>query len=109
MFCSKCGKAIEEGTAFCGYCGAPIGMMASHTESMQNKMSPKESAGKKHVIVFLTAVILLAAVTVSGVFLWRQANDTKEADSRVEESLWEIENLKGLIPRRRKVCGKSKI
>lgn len=39
MFCSKCGSEIAEGSAFCGKCGAPMGVQAGGTAPAGNAQS----------------------------------------------------------------------
>lgn len=36
MFCSKCGKEVAEGTAFCPFCGASLNSTSSMNSTMQN-------------------------------------------------------------------------
>lgn len=36
MFCSKCGKEIGEGVAFCQHCGNPVNAPVDATESIKN-------------------------------------------------------------------------
>ena len=42
MFCSKCGKEIEENSNFCNKCGNEINPIKKETESNLSDKPPKE-------------------------------------------------------------------
>ncbi len=59
MFCSKCGKEVQKGAAFCRNCGRPVGGAIQPTAATKKKKSPLPwiIAG----IVVIAAVILVVA------------------------------------------------
>lgn len=68
MFCSKCGKEINDGAAFCDKCGAKIGgsdnnSRSASSYSYSDEMSQDEKVAKTRVITnyFVYAVLVLAA------------------------------------------------
>lgn len=87
MFCSQCGKQIEDNSAFCLYCGAPQQMQQQQPMVQQSyiqqptvKPSPK-AAGKGLKIAFFC--VLGAAVIAFGVFAyfqWIIPNDKQELE-----------------------------
>lgn len=65
MFCSNCGKEIEEGEKFCGNCGKKIDMTKNtkKTNVKTNKKSMKEII-KNHKILDVTFVLLLIILII---------------------------------------------
>jgi len=41
MFCSQCGRKVQDGAKFCAGCGAPIGGQASTAESREIRTTPQ--------------------------------------------------------------------
>lgn len=41
MFCSQCGRKVQDGAKFCAGCGAPIGGQASTAESQRIRTTPQ--------------------------------------------------------------------
>ena len=40
MFCPKCGKELDNGAAFCGYCGASIKPQTEYGTYTQQQAAP---------------------------------------------------------------------
>ena len=64
MYCSKCGNEVQEGQAFCGKCGAPVGAAAGGvgTAGASGAPSPKKSGAKIGAIVAAVVVVLLVVI-----------------------------------------------
>lgn len=72
MFCPKCGNEVQEGSAFCGRCGAKIGAAAPSAMPMPASAAggaaataavPKKGKGR-YIVVAVVAVIVVAVVAV---------------------------------------------
>lgn len=68
-YCTKCGKELSEGAAFCGSCGAPGGEKAEQRETpyLNAPRPPKKTNGTK----WLLGVIITVAVCTMGGLLGR--------------------------------------
>lgn len=90
MFCSKCGKKIDDHANFCVYCGAPV-----HIGTSFGTPSPEVSApsmprkGISPVVIgAVFAVILAAAVTAGGIlhFTSRRSDRAEETAASSERT-----------------------
>lgn len=72
MFCPKCGKEVQEGSAFCGSCGAKVGTAARSVTLTPASaadgvaaaaVAPKKGKGKA-IAVAVVAVIVVAIVAI---------------------------------------------
>lgn len=46
MFCTKCGKPVDEGDSFCRYCGAPVGAPASRSTDIAPVYNRQKEIGE---------------------------------------------------------------
>lgn len=84
MYCSQCGKQIEENSVFCAYCGEPQQTTQQHPPVIQKPYVQQpavqpNAAGKGFKIAFFC--VLGAAVIAFGVFAyfqWIKPSDKKE-------------------------------
>lgn len=53
MFCSNCGKEINDGSAFCKYCGTKIG--ESNPSKDDKKLAVKNSSNCSRLVAFILA------------------------------------------------------
>lgn len=63
MYCRKCGQQINEGAAFCGNCGTPVGK--------------KKKGGMKVLGILLLCLFILLGAGVGGWFFLYKPNDDK--------------------------------
>ena len=56
MNCNKCGKELEEKTAFCPYCGAPL----NEKEDVTNQSSKVKKQMNKNKLIIIGFIALLA-------------------------------------------------
>nr|WP_296010830.1 zinc ribbon domain-containing protein [uncultured Blautia sp.] len=63
MFCSKCGKQIPDGTAFCSFCGA---RQAVNTQTPNFHQEPQKTVKKKKKVNILVWVLAIAGATLIG-------------------------------------------
>lgn len=118
MYCSKCGKEVPEGSAFCPACGAPVparGTLAPAAEECPVYEVPAESSGgapapaqvaptappaapteprRKRSKKPFAAIIALALVAVAGFVAWRAlaadpAYVAEQDQSGTEETVYE--------------------
>lgn len=68
MFCSKCGKEIEQDMQFCIHCGNKVSFPSS-TENRENKVdlssSTKKSNSKVKKIVKIELIVFLSVIVIS--------------------------------------------
>lgn len=64
MFCSKCGKQIDDDAKFCEYCGANINDDTTSTDKVVNTIALSKKSKKKPIII---VVILLFVLIVAGI------------------------------------------
>lgn len=63
MFCTKCGSKVEEGTKFCGHCGAPVNgtpvnvVSVNEDETKQKLQRQHKKSNKPLLIVACIAVV----------------------------------------------------
>ena len=69
MFCSKCGKELEEGSMFCNQCGNKV-VSDIVTEENSQKVSLKQEISNRdpHVNV-LKPIIIIAIICIAGYFI----------------------------------------
>lgn len=107
MFCIKCGQEIEDGAAFCRYCGTAT---AGNGEDNRENAEKSDQAGKKsHKVLYIaSAAGVLLAVIIGGIFLLRgifrgtREEDMLLADGKAAGST-EDENWQDLEPLYEKV------
>ena len=119
MFCTQCGKELQEGSKFCGYCGAgvtfteqrsysigvsnaPSAPSASESSNKVQPVAPSEQpapkrSGRRGVIIaaVITVVVICAGIGV-GIW-WKSDQDAKAAmeaaekaaEKAAEEAAWE--------------------
>lgn len=70
-YCEKCGNEIMDEAVVCVHCGCPV-------YSEQSKATPKKTVKfrPRHIIFIVIGVVLAAALTVGGYFLY---NNTRTA------------------------------
>ncbi len=68
MFCPKCGNEIQEGSAFCGKCGAPVGGAQQAASSSAGVQAGGVPAPKKNTVKIgiIAAVAVVVVVLVAG-------------------------------------------
>lgn len=60
MFCSECGKEIEDNAKFCKYCGAEIKVTQSHQEIVNDINKKQPTLGESIIgLVFIVIVIFM--------------------------------------------------
>lgn len=68
MFCSKCGKEVEENNNFCSHCGYELNPLKKESEATQVKEEPKEIThsknNKTNVYILSVVCLLLFAVLI---------------------------------------------
>ena len=57
MFCSDCGKQVDQGTAFCPNCGRNLGVNT-------HIFPPKKKSGTKLLVIALIVIILVAGIVI---------------------------------------------
>ncbi len=68
MFCPKCGNEVQEGSAFCGKCGAPVGAAAGQQGATTGvgvapgAPAPKRGGAKIGIVAAAVVVALLVVV-----------------------------------------------
>ena len=114
MFCSKCGKEVQEHAKFCAYCGSPVQTGPSpfpSTPGISTSPIPKKAVSP-FLIGGISAAVLTVAVVAGSVFYFtsRDEADTKEtsvsseerkkskADKKKDTSVSDIEEDKEEIP-----------
>lgn len=84
MYCSKCGNKLEDGTGFCGECGAAIKIKGS-SESVEEK---RPKPGKRPLVVILSVLIVLVLGGAAGiVYINRNVFSQTGTDDGREETL----------------------
>jgi uncharacterized membrane protein YvbJ len=88
MFCPKCGKVIDDNTAFCQYCGQKFGISAAPAQEedpviFMLKQKEVKSAKNKGIIGIIFAFLIpLVTFIVSGIGLSKASKiDTPEGKS----------------------------
>ena len=75
MFCSKCGKQIEDDAKFCEHCGAVINTPTIRNEKSEQtvitskKVSVKKEINKPLIITIIAVVIVLIVVIGVSMFI----------------------------------------
>lgn len=78
MFCSKCGKELEEGSNFCEFCGAPL--QETLKERKQLPQADNKSVNKKHNSLWILGVVsVLIIVVIGGIFLLKKGEQRGDA------------------------------
>lgn len=87
MYCSRCGKEIDDNAAFCKHCGAPTGAMTPAVGSAN-----VEKMGKKPIII--TAIVCIAVICIT-VLIVNVVNSNKKSSSDRKEqatTLYEMDH-----------------
>ena len=89
MFCSKCGKEIEENSNFCNKCGNEINPIKKETESNLSDKPPKEEPKneKNKTSVYLLSLI---CIILSGFLIFQ--NISKETPNPQDTLIEVVEN-----------------
>lgn len=116
MFCSKCGKEIEQDMQFCIHCGNKVSFPSS-TENCENKVNLSSSTKKSNskvkkivkieLIVFLSVIVIAVIVALSSSV--KQKDISKEnlnANSSIET---EEEKQKKLLEEQKRKEEKEKV
>lgn len=97
MFCSKCGKQIDDDAKFCEYCGAVINdQTVSSEKSEQSGITSKKVSVKKEInkplIITIIAVVIVLIVGSAGIILFDNYNHKKGDDAiqSVKDSYFEF-------------------
>ena len=70
MFCPKCGNEVQEGSAFCGNCGAGIAGKVPNTAGVATAaatVATTKAGKKKGPIAIVAAIVAIVAVAVIGI------------------------------------------
>lgn len=89
MYCKKCGQQINEGAAFCGNCGTPVGTKNPAFQTTEAEMSKKKKGGKKVLGILLLCLLILLGAGAGGWFFLHKPNDDKSKETVNEEELIE--------------------
>lgn len=97
MYCKHCGKQIEDGSAFCPFCGNRVtNTHPDDTESLnsnkhQKNKTPKRWPGILAIVVILTAIVLLVIDFFGGNYLVRFISNVTKSDTTLnrEDVLFE--------------------
>ena len=89
MFCSKCGKEIEENSNFCNKCGNEINPIKKETESNLSDKPPKEEPKneKNKTSIYLLSLI---CIILSGFLIFQ--NFSKETPNPQDTLIEVVEN-----------------
>ncbi|MEH2955353.1 VWA domain-containing protein [Candidatus Merdisoma sp. JLR.KK011] len=103
MFCSNCGKEIEEGAVFCKHCGAKAGEVQNQRkpasagaaaqetseapvhqiENVKKSINKEGGRTRKKTGIIAAGIILLAAAAAAGFFAVQRANAAKAFSDKV--------------------------
>lgn len=94
MYCSNCGKQVNDGERFCPYCGSPLGNQNTVGKNQQNgayyqnPQSRPPQKNKNFLLLILIIVIIAAIATVVIVFVvsGSSKNAPVQKDSQTEAS-----------------------
>ncbi len=75
MFCSKCGKEINDGAAFCDKCGAKIGSIDNHSRSASSSVSDEMSQDEKVAKTRLLSNYMVYMVLIFFAFIMLMTGD----------------------------------
>ena len=81
MYCSKCGKEVRDGAAFCPHCGEPVGGAAPEEEYEYEEYDEPVQAVKKGLSTGVIIAIIAAAalVLVAGILAFTSLTHSKQA------------------------------
>ena len=67
MFCPKCGNEVQEGSAFCGNCGAGIAGKAPNTAGVATAAvaGPAKRRGPIAIVAAIVAIVVVAVIGVN--------------------------------------------
>lgn len=91
MFCPKCGNEVQEGSAFCGNCGAGIAGKVPNTAGVATAaatVATTKAGKKKGPIAIVAAIVVVAIAVVIGVNVLGGASGVAVKDS-TEAYTWE--------------------
>lgn len=109
MFCSNCGKQLEEGAAFCANCGTPISKMRmAESPSFIDKEMAQKNVGMRDAVVeslkiqakLIFLVVFAAAFIAAGIgliaYVTEHHDDPKPFNSAKikAQTIWEADGLK---------------
>jgi hypothetical protein len=60
MFCNSCGREIEDGSAFCGFCGVPLENSQQRSEIQQDQQVQQAPKKKRKKGCLISVIVLLA-------------------------------------------------
>ena len=79
MFCSNCGKQIDNNVAFCPECGTKIAVVQAEAPVIATPIAATtETPNKKNKGPIIVIIILLLLVIASGIVIWYLYNDKKQ-------------------------------
>lgn len=97
MFCSKCGKQIDDDAKFCEYCGAIINdQTVSGEKSKQTMVTNNNTSVKKYInkplLITIIAIVIVLIVGSAGIILFDKYNHKKGDDAiqSVKDSYFEF-------------------
>ncbi len=93
MFCSNCGKEVNDGTKFCQYCGEKILDMQSEVKQENIQQSGISSAWETRKIVKLTILMLgVIGMFVAIIFCIKHNNSSNQFVISIKEGNYETAN-----------------
>ena len=82
MFCTKCGKEIENGNSFCVHCGEPILNSSPQHNAVQNSTVASSTRRKGAASMLVVSIILLVCVMILPMFdVWGGLFSSAEYDN----------------------------
>ena len=91
MFCSNCGKEIDENVKFCSNCGAEIGTVTVKKENDNNAKKEKKKSKKKiKVVVGIIIVLIIGMIWFINKPHIYEIGEKAEVDKAFEFSLLDV-------------------
>lgn len=75
MFCKNCGKELPDESSFCPYC------MTKFTKEIPVQPIQKKKTFNKKIIIIAVAIIVVIALTVSGIFIAQKSGEDESPDT----------------------------
>ncbi|MDD3369985.1 MAG: zinc ribbon domain-containing protein [Lachnospiraceae bacterium] len=99
MFCSNCGKKIEDTSIYCQYCGRKVqlpGQAAPEgTYGVQGRPKNPHPTGNKKIVVLLIILIILAGALIGSAIFLRSATP-KRTIHKIETALNKMD-MEGVV------------